>query len=283
LVGRTSPIELDETLVASLEHALLGPDGLTAHDSSFTRRDVIEALCNRLPAGVAIDGRTLESLADQVLADARVVLVAQQDPDEVAATFVRRDGRSMPIALQDRRFSTAEFLAVELRLIDRAVDGTAAGLGVVRDEHLQRALGSRPTMSAEQTAMVGALTTDGAAVAVVLGRAGAGKTFALSAAHEAWARSGYPVLGAAVARHAAQQLESETAIPSVSLAQLTAGLERGERLPLRIVLVVDEAGMAGTRQLATAPTTAWWSSPTRTPLASTSPPTGGPPATRPRP
>ena len=99
--------------------------------------------------------------------------------------------------------------------------------------------------------MVRLLTSDGAAVAVVLGRAGAGKTFALSAAHEAWARSGFAVLGAAVARHAAQQLESETAIPSVSLAQLIAGLERGERLPRGIVLVVDEAGMAGTRQLAT--------------------------------
>ena len=169
----------------------------------------------------------------------------------MGATFVRRDGRTMPIALQDRRFSTAEFLAVEQRLIDRAVHGTGAGLGVARGEHLQRSLGSRPTMSAEQTAMVRTLTSEGAAVAVVLGRAGAGKTFALSAAHEAWARSGFPVLGAAVARHAAQQLESETAIPSVSLAQLVAGLERGERLPHRIVLVVDKAGMAGTRQLAT--------------------------------
>ena len=106
-------------------------------------------------------------------------------------------------------------------------------------------------MSDEQAAMVRSLTSDSAGVAVILGRAGAGKTFALSAAHEAWARSDFPVLGAAVARHAAQQLESETAIPSVSLAQLVAGLQRGERLPYRIVLVVDEAGMAGTRQLAT--------------------------------
>jgi ATP-dependent exoDNAse (exonuclease V) alpha subunit len=157
----------------------------------------------------------------------------------------------MPIALQDRRFSTAEFLAIEQRLVDRAVVGGGAGLGVVRDEDLGRAPGSRPTLSDEQAAMVRALTSDGDAVAVVLGRAGAGKTFALSAAHEAWARSGFPVLGAAVARSAAKQLESETAIPSVSLAQLIAGLERGERLPYRIVLVVDEAGMAGTRQLAT--------------------------------
>ena len=198
-----------------------------------------------------VDAPALEGLADRLLADPRVVAITQGDPEDAGATFVRRDGRSMPIALQDRRFSTAEFLAIEQRLVDRAVEGTGAGLGVAREEDLQRALDSRPTMSAEQTTMVRTLTSDGDAVAVVLGRAGAGKTFALSAAHEAWARSGFPVLGAAVARHAAQQLESETAIPSVSLAQLIAGLERGERLPRRIVLVVDEAGMAGTRQLAT--------------------------------
>src|SRR3954452_24747458 len=99
--------------------------------------------------------------------------------------------------------------------------------------------------------MVRAITGGGAAAGVVLGSARPGKPRVLSAAHEACARSKFPVLGAAVARHAAQQLESETAIPSVSLAQLVAGLQHGERLPRRIVCVVDEAGMAGTRQLST--------------------------------
>lgn len=251
LSGRTRPVELRESDSDEIARHLLGPEGLTAHDSSFNRRDVIEALCNRLPAGTPVDKETLERLADQLLADLRVVAIAHQEPDEIGATFVRRDGRSMPLALQDRRFSTLEFLAIEQGFVDRAVSGTNATPGIVQAEHLERALHSRPTMSAEQTEMVRALASDGAAVAVVLGRAGAGKTFALSAAHEAWARSGLPVLGAAVARHAAQQLESETAIPSVSLAQLISGLQRGERLPRRIVLVVDEAGMAGTRQLAT--------------------------------
>ena len=251
LTRRGRGVELDDAFVAHITHELLGPDGLTAHESSFARRDVIEALCDRLPAGVAVDGPTLELLADRLLVDERVVVVAHRDPENAGARFVRRDGRSIPIALEDRRFSTVELLAVEQRLIDRAVAGTDAGLGVGLHEHVERSLAARPTMSDEQVAMVRSLTSDGAGVAVVLGRAGAGKTFALAAAHEAWARSAFPVLGAAVARHAAQQLESETAIPSVSLAQLVAGLQRGERLPYRIVLVVDEAGMAGTRQLAT--------------------------------
>jgi conjugative relaxase-like TrwC/TraI family protein/excisionase family DNA binding protein len=250
LTHRGRGVELDDAFVARITHALLGPDGLTAHESSFARRDVIEALCNRLPGGIAVNGETLERLADGLLADDRVAVVAQRNPED-AGRFVRRDGRSIPIALQDRRFSTVELLAVEQRLVDRAVAGIDAGLGVALHEHVERSLAARPTMSDEQVAMVRSLTSDGAGVAVVLGRAGAGKTFALSAAHEAWARSDFPVLGAAVARHAAQQLEAETAIPSVSLAQLVAGLQRGERLPYRIVLVVDEAGMAGTRQLAT--------------------------------
>ena len=58
----------------SLAHELLGRDGLTAHESSFTRRDVIEALCNRLPAGVAIDGSNARTARRPVLlADPRVV------------------------------------------------------------------------------------------------------------------------------------------------------------------------------------------------------------------
>ena len=34
-------------------HALAGPDGLTRERSTFTRRDVLQALCERLPAGAA--------------------------------------------------------------------------------------------------------------------------------------------------------------------------------------------------------------------------------------
>ena len=83
-------------------------------------------------------------------------------------------------------------------------------------------------------------------VAVVAGRAGTGKTFALAAAREAWEATGAPVLGAAVARRAARELETDAGIPSTSVAALLAG----GALPPYVLLVVDEAGMVGTRQLA---------------------------------
>lgn len=85
-------------------------------------------------------------------------------------------------------------------------------------------------------------------MAVVVGSAGAGKTFALAAAREAWELSGTPVVGAAVAWLAARGLEEEAGIPSTSIAALLARLER-DRLPRRCVLVVDEAAMVGTRQM----------------------------------
>ena len=96
--------------------------------------------------------------------------------------------------------------------------------------------------------MVSRLTTAGDAFSVVVGQAGAGKTFALATAREAWEASGVPVVGAAVAWRAARGLEREAGIPSTSLAAL---LERTRvhPLPRRCVVVLDEAAMVGTRQL----------------------------------
>ena len=64
------------------------------------------------------------------------------------------------------------------------------------------------------------------------------------------------VVGAAVARRAARHLEDEAGIPSTSVAALLAELDADRRgLPRRAVLVVDEAGMLPTRELAGSSTT----------------------------
>jgi ATP-dependent exoDNAse (exonuclease V) alpha subunit len=97
--------------------------------------------------------------------------------------------------------------------------------------------------------MVRRLTSNGDGVAVVVGAAGTGKTFALDAAREAWEVSGVPVVGAAIAWRAARGLEEGAGIPSTSVAALLARPARAS-LPRGTVLVVDEAGMVPTRQLA---------------------------------
>jgi ATP-dependent exoDNAse (exonuclease V) alpha subunit len=101
------------------------------------------------------------------------------------------------------------------------------------------------------------LTRSGAGVDVVVGKAGTGKSHALAAAREAWQASGSPVLGAAVAARAAIALSETAGIPAMTVARFLAGLERPGQamgqpggLPHGAVVVVDEAGMLGTRELA---------------------------------
>jgi ATP-dependent exoDNAse (exonuclease V) alpha subunit len=93
-----------------------------------------------------------------------------------------------------------------------------------------------------------------------VGKAGSGKSHALAAAREAWQASGTPVLGAAVAARAALALSEAAGMPALTVARLLAQIDTGQLagqgggqvagLPHGVVLVVDEAGMLGTRQLA---------------------------------
>jgi ATP-dependent exoDNAse (exonuclease V) alpha subunit len=117
---------------------------------------------------------------------------------------------------------------------------------------VDRALNRRPTISPEQAEMVRRLVLDGDGVAVVIGQAGTGKTYALAAAREAWEGSGFRVVGASLARRAAIELEDGAGIESTSIAGLLDDFRRRPMtaLPRRSVLVVDEAGMVPTRALA---------------------------------
>ena len=100
--------------------------------------------------------------------------------------------------------------------------------------------------------MVAALTTSGRPLDVVIAPAGTGKTFSLDAARDAWQRSGHHVIGTALAARAAAELEATAGIPSHTIASLLADLDHPDhgRLRANTVLVVDEAGMVGTRLLA---------------------------------
>ena len=84
-----------------------------------------------------------------------------------------------------------------------------------------------------------------------MGFAGAGKSTMLAAARLAWEAQGYSVHGAALSGKAAEGLKDSSGIPSRTLASWDYGWQagRGELGP-KDVLVIDEAGMVGSRQLA---------------------------------
>lgn len=225
---------------------LTGPAGLTAHASTFTRRDAIRGVCALVGSSGVCDAHNIEVLADLVLASPAIVQIASEGHE----AFRTRDGRTFRGAVEESRYSTTELLATEQRILDQVERGRSAGRGTVPLPAAEQAIRGRSSLSDEQRAMVEAITRKGAAVSVVCGRAGTGKTFALAAAREAWEACAYPVVGVAVARRAARELERGAGIPSTSVAAMLDGFERGGRLRAQTVLVVDEAGMIGTRDLA---------------------------------
>ncbi len=92
--------------------------------------------------------------------------------------------------------------------------------------------------------------TDNKDLALVVGYAGTGKSTMLGAAREAWEASGYTVRGATLSGIAAENLEAGSGIGSCTIASLEHAWGQGrDELTSRDVLVIDEAGMVGSRQM----------------------------------
>jgi hypothetical protein len=191
VTGRTPDRDQDRTVsaeaVGRLLDRLAGPEGLTEHASTFARPDVLVALSG----GLAGARRTeLEELTDRFLAERAVSVVADR-------------------ALEERRWSTPDLLAVEQRLVTSATGRTGEQTAMVSHESVREALVAHPSAGLDQRAMVRDLCQGGQGVAMVVGRAGTGKTFALGIARHAWQLDGYRLLASAPTGIATMSLQGE--------------------------------------------------------------------------
>ena len=150
----------------------------------------------------------------------------------------------------EERFTTTEILALESRLLQAAEASRGDTRHAVKVETVSSVLAARPTITGEQAAALLHVTRAPGGIKVVSGMAGTGKTFLLSAVREAFERDGFRVLGAALAGKAARGLEDGAGIPSSTLHSLLHRLGEGTlSVDAKTVLVLDEAGMVGTRQM----------------------------------
>jgi conjugative relaxase-like TrwC/TraI family protein len=244
VVGRDGePLRDDQVRAAAA--LMAGEQGLTAQASTFTRREALQAWAELHPAGA--DVARIEELADMWLGSNLVVRIdGEQAPVGRPQVIATRAGTG--VAEVEDRYSTPRMLAVEQQLVDAAAQRVGEGAAVAGPEVVEAAIAARGYLADEQRDMVRALTTSGDGVQVVLAKAGAGKTTALDAAREAWQRSGITVQGAALGSYATKELR-DSGVQASTIARLMLdvqqyGLERGS------VLIVDEAGMVGTRTLA---------------------------------
>jgi AAA domain len=153
----------------------------------------------------------------------------------------------------ERRWSTPDLLTVERALVGAAEARQGEQTGVVAAELVRATLAAYPTIGEDQAGMVRDVCQRGDGVAVVEGRAGTGKTFALGVARHAWQLGSWRVLGAAPTGIATMSLEAEGFEETATVDRLLLELDRhgaGAILGDRGVLVVDEAGMVGSRKLA---------------------------------
>jgi Ti-type conjugative transfer relaxase TraA len=147
------------------------------------------------------------------------------------------------------RFSTRDMIAAEERMIAAAETMASSSSHRVAEAHLDRARERHPVLSDEQQQAVAHVTAPGR-LALIAGAAGTGKSAALAAAREAWEAAGYRVRGAALAGKAAEALQEASGIESRTLASLEYRWRQGrDPLASNDVLVIDEAGMVGSRQL----------------------------------
>ncbi|MBS1054977.1 Ti-type conjugative transfer relaxase TraA [Gluconobacter kondonii] len=210
-----------EKLLAEPHVAL---EALTRQQSTFTRQD-------------------LARFVDRHTADAeqfRAVMVRVEACPELVALGKDGHGRE--------RFSTREMIGVEQRLEEASI-AMGQSQGHVVPLAVRRAAMQRSGLGDEQALAVGEVTKS-RDLSVVVGYAGTGKSTMLGVAREAWEEAGYRVRGAALSGIAAEGLQGGAGIESRTLASLELAWAKGrDRLERGDVLVVDEAGMVGSRQM----------------------------------
>ena len=245
LVGRV-PGALGERTLDVVGPELVGIAGLTRQAATFGRRDLVRAVAAHAPLGMVRP--QLEAIVDAILGAPEMVVPLESE--RLGATCAAAEPlRQWVNRGMERRYSTPEMVEVERRMLDTAAAGKGTGLGQATAATVERVIGDRPDLTDGQKEMIETVCRSGDAVVLVEGAAGVGKTYALDACREALEETGHVVVGCALAGRAAQGLKEEAAISSFTLASTLRHL-REHQLVENAVVVVDEAGMVGSRQIA---------------------------------
>ena len=168
--------------------------------------------------------------------------------ERAAAEFLGRDD----VRRAAGRFTTSDLLAHEQAIVQGAQARRGEGAGIVDRALVDAALASAPfTPTSEQAAVVLGLTSSGHGVETVEALAGSGKTFTAGLLAQAYTAGGFHVLGAAPTGRAVRGLTEQAGIGQAStLTRLALDLDADDRGfgSGRAVLILDEAGMASTRE-----------------------------------
>ncbi len=201
---------------------------ITHSHSSFTERDLIR--------------RTAEHAQGRGLGASEVIHAARDYLSDTAIKLGHHAGGEL--------FTTPEMLALERDMLKTADVVHSRNDHTVSQSRFEREVRAHEHLRDEQKEALRHILVGEGDVSIVSGMAGTGKTTLLKAAREIWESAGYEVRGAALAGKAADGLTNEAGIESHTISKTLHDIREGRHtLTQNTVLVVDEAGMIGTRQM----------------------------------
>lgn len=220
-------------------------DRLSAAQSTWTRADVLRAVCDLTEVHPGIDGRAWVRSIDRAVS---AVIDSQQDLDPLTEERVRRsDGRSVWTDPDTAHLTDVRILEQEERVLAFAIEAQT-------DQPARSDTVDRDGLDVLQADAAAAVAGHDRLVLVV-GPAGTGKTMTLARATDDLRQHRRPVFGVAPTAKAARVLSAELTMEADTVAKLLYewGRETGPRerwrLPPATTVVVDETGMLGTPSL----------------------------------
>jgi len=232
---------------------------ITAEKSVFDRQDVARGLHRYID-----DADAFQSALAKVMASPALIELRREQQGQGKARYSTREMLDMETEMAARaiRMHEAQEHVVKRRHVEWAIakqdkaiklEVSAATAAEVRrkeitsEERKERIAAAGLTN--EQRAAIEHVT-GAERVSLVVGYAGAGKSKMLNASREAWEAQGYKVYGAALSGKAAEGLQEASGIESRTLTSWEFSWENDKRqLERGDVLVIDEAGMTGSKQL----------------------------------
>lgn len=199
-------------------------DAMTRQQSTFTHHDLARFV-NRH----TLDAEQFELAYEKI-----------KQSDELISLGLDEKGRE--------RLTTEKQLKLETAMLKHAQSLAQASSHKVL-ESIKANISSNKKLTFEQNIAFEHLV-DSSSLCCVVGYAGSGKSYLLGAARETWEASGFTVCGMTLSGIAAENLEGSSEIKSRTIASHFYAWNKGEeKLTAKDILVVDEAGMIGSRQM----------------------------------
>lgn len=207
-------------------------DAITRQQSTFTHNDLARFV-NRH----TVDAKQFQLVYEKLKSSEHIVYLGLDEKNK-------------------EKFTTKEVLATEKQMLASVAKLQNLGHEIattLSSKNDDIAAANRPTtainLSEQQQNALEHITNPGD-IKCLVGYAGTGKSRLLGEAREVWEANGYQVQGATLAGIAAENLEGSSGIASKTVASMFYQWDAGKNLTKKDILIIDEAGMLGTNQLA---------------------------------